>query len=246
MQLIPIRRKYVYQSMRRLDSDLGRVYSIDNHVLPSVTSILSDTKDKTELNAWAARVGQEEANRIKQDAATVGTHMHSVVERLLLNRDLSVPRSWLAVRGYAMGYRLIEHFFPRMQEVWGSEVPLYYPGKYAGTCDCVGVFDNNPSIIDFKQTNKPKQRKWIDDYFLQLAAYALAHDKIHGSKIDHGVIMMISQGMEIQEFVTCGREFDEYKDRWLHRVEAYEAKKSGSIADPENISQPKETTGKQS
>jgi len=229
MQLIPIRKRYVYQHLKRLDSDLGRVYSSGEFVLPSVTSILSDTKDKTELEAWAARVGQEEANRIKQDAALVGTHMHSVVERLLLNRDLPVPRSWLAVRGYAMGYRLIEHFFPRVQEVWGSEVPLYYPGKYAGTCDCVGVFDDKPAIIDFKQTNKPKQRKWIDDYFMQLAAYALAHDALHNTTIDHGVIMMISQGMEIQEFVTCGREFDDYKERWLRRVAAYEEKKRGPL-----------------
>ena len=93
----------------------------------------------------------------------------------------------------------------------------------------MGIFDEKPSIIDFKQTNKPKQRKWIEDYFMQLAAYALAHDALHKTRIDHGVIMMISQGMEIQEFVTCGREFDDYKERWLRRVEEYQEKKRGLL-----------------
>lgn len=229
MQLIPIRRKYVYEKLERIDGATGRVYKIDGneHEMPSVTRIISETKDRGHLEAWAKRVGQEEADRIKNEAATVGTHMHNVVERLLLNRDLPVPRTWQQVKGYRMGYRLIEEFFPHVDEVWGTEAPLYYPFRYAGTTDCVGVYKGKPSIIDFKQTNKMKPRKWIDDYFVQLAAYACAHNEIHGTNIDYGVIMMVSQDGEVMEFVTCGREFDGYKDDWWRKVEQYEKKASG-------------------
>jgi genome maintenance exonuclease 1 len=110
---------------------------------------------------------------------------------------------------------------PDVDEVWGTEIPLYYPEKYAGTSDCIGVYKGHSAIIDFKQTNKMKQRKWIEDYFVQLAAYAMAHDVSHGTKIEQGVIMMVAQDGQTQEFVTCGREFDGYKDMWMRRVEQH-------------------------
>lgn len=220
MQLIPIRKKYVYSALKRVDLPTGRVYSLDGGTpVPSVTAILSATKDKQHLEAWAARVGHEEANRIKNEAATVGTHMHSVIERLLLNRPLETPRTWLQVKGYRMGYLLVEQFFPSVDEVWGTEIPLLYPQKYAGTSDCIGIYKGKPSIIDFKQTNRMKKRAWIDDYFLQLAAYAEAHNKQHGTDINQGVILMVAQDGEVQEFVTVGREFDSYRDAWWRRVE---------------------------
>lgn len=227
MQLIPIRKKYKYQKLERIDTSEGRVYKSDEigH-MPSVTTILSATKDKTHLDEWVRRVGEEEAERIRNDAATVGTHMHGVVERLLLNRPLDPPRTWLQVKGYRMGYALIEHFFPHVQEVWGAEVPLYYPGRYAGTTDCVAVYKDNPSILDFKQTNKMKRREWIEDYFIQLAAYATAHNEVHKTKIEHGVIMMVAQNGEVQEFITCGREFLNYQDMWMQRVEEFEKKRA--------------------
>jgi len=223
MQLVPIRKRYVYQKLERIDTSGGRVYKVgDLQRLPSVTSILSATKDGAHLKEWTARVGEEAAERIKNEAATVGTHMHNVVERLLLNRDLPAPRTWLAVKGYQMGYKLIEEFFPHVNEVWGAEIPLYYPNRYAGTSDCIGVYKSDPSIIDFKQTNKMKKREWIEDYFIQLAAYAMAHNKVHGTSIRQGVIMMVAQDGQVQEFVTCGREFDSYGDKWLRKVEAFE------------------------
>ena len=222
MQLIPIRSKYKYQKLERVDTSDGRVYKIEENVhLPSVTTILAATKDQTFLKEWEERVGKENAEKIKNDAATVGTHMHNVVERLLLNRPLNPPRTWLQVKGYRMGYALIEHFFPNVSEVWGSEVPLYYPDKYAGTTDCIAVYNGNPSILDFKQANRMKKRDWIDDYFVQLAAYACAHDAVHGTQLDHGVVLMVAQNGEVQEFVTCGREFDGYKDKWMRKVEEY-------------------------
>jgi len=227
MQLIPIRKKYKYQKLERIDTSDGRVYkSEESGPMPSVTTILSATKDKTHLDEWVKRVGEDEAERIRNDAATVGTHMHGVVERLLLNRPLDPPRTWLQVKGYRMGYALIEHFFPHVQEVWGAEEPLYYPGRYAGTTDCVAVYKDNPSILDFKQTNRMKRRDWIEDYFIQLAAYATAHNEVHKTKIEHGVIMMVAQNGEVQEFITCGREFLNYQDKWMQRVEEFEKKRA--------------------
>ncbi len=237
MQLIPIRKKFRYSKLQRVDSPEGRRYVLDeaSKGLPSVTTILSGTKDQTFLKEWEERVGKEEAERIRNDAATVGTHMHNVVERLLLNRPLDPPRTWLQVKGYRMGYTLIEHFFQEVQEVWGSEVPLYYPDRYAGTTDCVAVYKGSPSILDFKQANKMKKRDWIEDYFIQLAAYAMAHNKVHGTEIMHGVILMVAQNGEVQEFVTCGREFLQYQDQWMKRVEEFE--KNGGMS-------PEQTTAK--
>lgn len=226
--LVPIRKKYKYEHLKRIDTHTrGRMYMLeDGGPLPSVTTILSATKDTAKLDAWAASIGQEEADRIRNEAATVGTHMHSVVERLLMNKDLPVPRTWLAVKGYWMGYLLVHTFMPNVEEVWGSEVPLYYPGKYAGTTDFVGVYKGSESILDFKQANKMKKRAWIEDYFIQLAAYACAHDAVHGTRIDQGVILMVDQSGQTQEFVTCGREFDGYKDAWMRRVDDYAKKEA--------------------
>ena len=223
MQLVPIRKKYVYEKLERIDRSTGRVYKAWNFdiPMPSVTTILDGTKDKTHLKQWAASVGEEEAERIRNEAAIVGTHMHNVVERLLLNRDLGVPRTWLAVRGYRMGYALVEHFFPHVDEVWGTEVPLYYPATYAGTSDCIGVYKGKPCIMDFKQTNKFKKREWIEDYFLQLAAYAMAHNEVYGTNIQQGVILMCSADFNPQHWVISGAEFQRFCDAWCQRVDQF-------------------------
>ena len=180
VDLIPLRKKFTYVSLRQNDTPEGRHYVYGEQKLPSVTTILSATKeDREALDAWIERVGQEEADRIKNEAAAVGTHMHNVIERMVAYRDLPRPTNWQMVKGYEMGYRLINRYFQNINEIWGSEVSLYYPEKYAGTTDLVGVYRDKPAIIDFKQSNRPKKRQWIDDYFCQLAAYALAHDELH-------------------------------------------------------------------
>jgi genome maintenance exonuclease 1 len=128
------------------------------------------------------------------------------------------------LKGYEMGYRLINTFFPQIDEIWGSETSLYYPDRYAGTADMVCVYRGKPSIVDFKQSNKPKKREWIGDYFHQLAAYALAHDIVHGTNIENAAVMMSVQDGSTQEFTTAGREFQQYKQAWLQRVEQFYAK----------------------
>ena len=212
VDLIPIRKLYKYEELIREDGPNGRKYVYGDTRLPSVTTVLSATKDKKGLDAWAARVGEANAERIKSDAAAVGTHMHAVIERMIAYRDLPRPTNWLMLKGYEMGYKLINTYFQNMQEIWGSEVALYYPEKYAGTTDLVCVYRNKPCIMDFKQSVKPKKREWIDDYFHQLGAYALAHDIVHGTNIDYGVILMANQDGTTVEYSTAGSEFVRYKD----------------------------------
>lgn len=224
IDIIPLRKKYKYESLVREDGPAGRVYVYGDTKLPSVTRILSETKDKKELDAWATRVGKQKAEQIKNEAALVGTHMHMVMDRMIAARDLPRPTSWQMLKGYEMGYRLINTFFPQIDEIWGSETALYYPDRYAGTADMVCVYRGKPSIVDFKQSNKPKKREWIEDYFHQLAAYALAHDIVHGTNIENAAVMMSVQDGSTQEFTTAGREFQQYKQAWLQRVEQFYAK----------------------
>ena len=223
VDLIPIKKLYQYVSLQRQDLPEGRRYIYGEQKLPSVTTILSATKkDKGALDAWVARVGQEEADRIKNEASRVGTYLHEVIERMIAYRHLPRPTNWEMCKGYEMGYKIINTYFRHVNEIWGSEVSLYYPEKYAGTTDLVGVYRDKPAIIDFKQSNKPKKRQWIEDYFCQLAAYALAHDKIHGTDIDNAVVLMaVRSDGSTAEFSTAGREFQGYKDLWMRRVEDF-------------------------
>ncbi len=227
VDLIPIKRLYKYEALKRVDSPEGRRYVDGNAVaLPSVTTILSATKDKKSLDAWAARVGEAEANRIKNEAATVGTHMHNVIERMIAYRDLPRPTSWEQIKGYEMGYRLIDAYFRNVEEIWGSEAMLYYPERYAGTSDLIGIYRGQPAIVDFKQSNKPKRAEWISDYFCQLAAYAAAHNVVHGTSIEYGVVLIAVRDGTTQEFSTAGREFEGWKDEWMRRVEKFEVLQS--------------------
>jgi hypothetical protein len=218
VDLIPLRKKYRYERLQRHDGAEGRTYG--DQKLPSVTRILDATKDKSKLDEWVQRVGQEEADRIKNTAATTGTHMHNVIERMVAGKSLPRPTNWLMVKGYEMGYRLVIEQLKDVDEIWGSEITLYLPQRYAGTTDMVGLYKGKPAIIDFKQSNKPKRHEWITDYFHQLSAYALAHEALHGP-IAIGVVMVALQTGGTQVFTTAGHEFDKYKLDWLERVEQY-------------------------
>ena len=217
--LVPIRSKYAYEKLARHDGEEGRTYG--DQRLPSVTRILDSTRDRAKIDEWVQRVGKEEAERIKTTAATIGTHMHSVIEHMIAGQDLPVPYTWESIKGYEMGYRLIREEFHHITEIWGSEVTLYIPKRYAGTTDMVGLYKGKPAIIDFKQSNKPKRHEWITDYFHQLSAYALAHDYQFGTEIEMGVVMMAMQSGGTQVFTTTGREFSQYKTGWLERVDNY-------------------------
>ncbi len=220
--LIPIKNIHPYARLERIDSPQGRTYQFGKDIpVYSVTTILDKTKDKTTLDAWVQRVGEAEAERIKREAAHVGTSMHFTIESFLTGTPLPPAEDWLQLRGYEMGYRLINKYFNSIDEVWGIEAPLYYPGKYAGTTDLVAVFRGRPAIVDFKQSLKPKRYEWITDYFHQLSAYAMAHDILYGTNIDFGVVLVAVQDGSTQEFTTTGREFERQKKEWTARLEKF-------------------------
>jgi len=121
----------------------------------------------------------------------------------------------------SMGQAIINQGFKDLSEIWGSEAVLFYPGLYAGQTDLCGIYSGRESIIDFKQTNKPKRIEWIEDYFLQLAAYAMAHDQIYNTCVDQGVILMCSKDGFFQKFTSTGKEFTRYKHKFLRKIDEF-------------------------
>jgi len=228
--------KYNYEKIDRTTVDGKRHYCLPNgDKVPSVTTILDRTKPQEQKEAlanWKKRVGEAQAQAITTEAANRGTRMHAYLESYILSDDLKpLPSNPYAHPSWFMAAEVILNGFQYIDEFWGSEVPVYYSGLYAGTTDCIAVWKGKPAIIDFKQTNKPKKREWIGDYFIQLAAYAQAHNETHGTDINTGVIMMAAQPKlledntyskpEYLEFVIEGDEFAYWVDEWNKRVELY-------------------------
>lgn len=219
--------KYPYELISRTNIDGKRHYCLpDGSNVPSVTTILDKTKPAEKRQAlanWKKRVGEAAAQQITTEAAGRGTRMHKWLETYVKDGQIDLPGSNpYSKQSHAMASVIIfEGLAKNIQEFWGVEVPVYYSGLYAGTTDCVGVWKNKPAILDFKQTNKPKKKEWIDDYFLQLAAYAMAHNNMFETKIKTGVILMCSANNEYQEFEITESEFEYYTDLWLRRLEYY-------------------------
>jgi len=220
-------QKYNYTSINRTTIDGKRHYCLpDGGAVPSVTTILDRTKSeesKQALNNWKKRVGTAQAQAITTEAASRGTRMHKWLETYVKDGDMGLPGSNpFSQQSHAMANIIVfEGLANNVSEFWGVEVPVYYSGLYAGTTDCIGIWKGKPAILDFKQTNKPKKREWIGDYFVQLAAYALAHNATHGTDIKTGVILMCSANNEYQEFVIEEDEFEMWTQEWLKRVELY-------------------------
>ena len=211
---------YTYPPSTRSLIEGNRHYDVSNETLPSVTTILQATQDEAKresLSKWRQKVGENVAEKIKEEAARRGTAMHEFLEYYLRNEKLlDLSDEGQAASG--MGQAIIKQGFNDLSEIWGSEVVLFYPGLYAGQTDLCGIYSGRESIIDFKQTNKPKRREWIEDMFLQLAAYALAHDCIYRTCVDQGVILMCSKDGFFQKFTSTGKEFTKYKHKFLEKV----------------------------
>jgi len=210
------------KSIRSLIND-ARHYDIGDEKLPSVTTILSATQSeekKASLAKWKAKVGENEAERVKNVAANRGTAMHTYLERHVEGQGI-LDLTEIGQEAEKMAKTVIDKGFPDLEEIWGSEVTLYYPGLYAGATDLCGIYMGRASIVDFKQTNKPKRDEWIEDYKLQMAAYAMAHDHVYGTDIDQGVILMCTPDCFFQRFIINGQQFRNWKGEWLRRVDQY-------------------------
>ena len=215
--------KFKYPTSMRSLIGGKRHYDVGKEKLPSVTTILSATQSdekKKSLSDWRARMGPQYADRVKDLAAMRGTAMHRYLEAFI---DGSGHKDLTSIGREAEGMakRIIESGLGELDEVWGQEVTLYYPGLYAGATDIVGIYEGKPAIIDFKQTNKPKKREWIEDYFCQLGAYCMAHNYVYGTKIQSGVILMCSKDLLFQKFEVEGKEFVKHQHEFLRKVEQY-------------------------
>ena len=218
-----ITEKYIYEKLKRVEVDGKRRYQTPGGPpVASVTTILSGTKDMSHLIAWKKRVGEQKAQEIVTEASGVGTRMHKYLEDYIDTGEWpSAGSNPYAQQAHKMATTIKVHALDDVDEIWGSEVPLYIPKLYAGTTDLVGVYKGNPCIMDFKQSNKPKKAEWIEDYFLQLTAYALAHNEIHGTNIREGHVFMCSRDLTYQQFDIWPDEFDDWEQEWWNRVYQY-------------------------
>jgi genome maintenance exonuclease 1 len=218
---------FPYNKISRETVDGSRKYLLpDGSRVASVTTILDATKSeekKQALNAWRQRVGEDQARQIVTEAAGRGTRMHKFLEQHVMEDKMQDPGSNpYSQQSHRMAEIIVDNYLkPNVDTFYGSEVNLYYPGLYAGTTDCVARWRDRLSILDFKQTNKPKKTEWVQDYFLQLAAYAMAHNELYNTNIQQGVILMCSATYEPQHWVVSGLEFQRYCDDWCQRVEQF-------------------------
>lgn len=218
--------RFTYTPCSRETIDGKRHYCLpDGSKVASVTTILDATKPQEKVEAlarWRKSVGTVRAQEITTEAANRGTRMHKWLENYVLHGKMEAPgTNPYSQQSHAMATTIVANGLKNVDEFWGVEVPVYYSGLYAGTTDCLGLWKQKPAIIDFKQSNKVKKREWISDYFLQLAAYALAHNNMHGTDIETGVILMCTADNQYLEFVVEGEEFTFWTDEWLKRVELY-------------------------
>ena len=217
--------RYVYPKSSREKIDGLRDYSIDgaSERLPSVTTILGQTKtkrDREALENWKRRVGEIEADRVRDEAANRGTAIHKYLENLIRGTR-SLDLTTIGQDAQRMAEIIVEKGLNDCSNVYGIEAVLYYPGLYAGSCDIIASYNGKLAIIDFKQTNKPKQRECIKDYFLQMAAYGMAHDAVYDTAIELGIIMMCSKDGYYQQFVIEGKEFRDAKHEFLRRLDQF-------------------------
>jgi hypothetical protein len=220
----PFVERFQYKNCKQINDPITRkrVYlTPDGESLPSVTTILSATKDMTALNEWKKRVGEAKAQQITTEAAGVGTAMHSNLERFIAGLQRQPGNNPVHVQANAMADQIIVNGLSYVNEVWAMEQSLYFPGLYSGTTDLVAVYKGNPCIADYKQTNKPKKEEWVEDYKMQLVAYILAHNEVYGTDIREGHVFMCSRNCEYQQFDLWPKDFNEYQDKWLDKVEEY-------------------------
>jgi len=218
-------KKFIYPKSQRSTILGKRHYDISSTQtkLPSVTTIISATQSEEKRQAlanWKARLGDQAADRVRDVAAMRGTAMHTFLEAYVRgtgHRDLTS----IGKEAEPMAQKIISDGLSGLDEIWGSEVTLYYPDLYAGATDVVGIYNGRESIIDFKQTNKPKRREWIEDYFIQLGAYAMAHNYVYQTKIQSGIILMCSKDRFFQKFESSDKEFVGYQHAFLRKVDEY-------------------------
>ncbi len=217
------KNKYIYPELVRVEKNDVRYYrDSKENLVPSVTTILSATGDKSGLDAWRRRVGPKAARAVVDEATTIGTAVHLAIENYLYGKDWkNFTDDKMGLMSQQIAQRFIDDCLNDIDEVWGLESGLVVDGLYAGTADCIGMFKGKPTIIDFKTAKKIKRKDWIEDYFLQGAAYANAHNVMHGTQINSIAILMVDRDLLFKEFFVSENEFDNFTDKWKKRIIGY-------------------------
>ena len=218
---MPVKKKYEYPILERVDMEIGRHYlDSNNKPVPSVTTVLSGTsKSKDGLIQWRNRVGEEEAERIIKQSTDIGTAVHEAIENYLNGKSWdNFEETHDQLLAQKISAKFIKDGLKGITDIWGLEVGLLLDNLYAGTADCVGEFEGTPTLIDFKTAKKIKKREWIEDYFLQGCAYANAHNVMFGTKIEQIVILMVDRNAIFQEFIVRPTEFNFLTRKWKNRL----------------------------
>ena len=216
--------RFRYQTLERHTQSNGiRHYVCPEscQLLPSVTTILAATGDKTKLIEWRQRIGERKAEQIKEEACALGSLMHTHLECYIRREKRPGVNNYIRLLAERMANQIIERGLVQIDAVYGIEVALYYPGLYAGTTDLVCSLNGQMAIVDHKSANKLKKSEQIEDYFLQLSAYILAHNHLHGTTMDSGAIFMVSRDYEFRQFNLEKSDFRKYGTQWLARLEQY-------------------------
>ncbi len=195
----------------------------------SVTTILGRLP-KPGIDAWRARVGDVEADRIMNEAAQVGTYTHNRMEAYVRDEPYEVQDDPLESQAEAM-FRIIKLIgLSKVTKIWGIEVALYLEDLYAGRTDLVCEYKGKPTILDYKNSAYFKPEEYVEHYKLQIAMYANAHDWMfpHLPPMEQGVIMIGIRPNEkfkipakIQTFVMDNAELDEYRIKSIEVVENF-------------------------
>ena len=214
---------YQYPELTRVEKNDVRYYqdSLSN-LVPSVTTILSATGDHSGIDACKRRVGPKTAKAVVDEATTIGTAVHLAIENYLYGKEWEqFTDDKMGMLAHQIAKRFICDCLGDIDEVWGLESGLVLDGLYAGTADCIGIFRGKPTIIDFKTAKKIKRKDWIEDYFLQGAAYANAHNVMYKTNIESIAILMVDRDLLFKEFLVNSKEFNSYTEKWKKRLIGY-------------------------
>jgi hypothetical protein len=222
-----MQNKFNYPLLERVDTEIGRHYlDSNNELVPSVTTVLSRTSSsKSGIDQWRQKVGDLEADRVIKQSTDIGTAVHEAIENYLNDNEWdNFDEETDQIMAKNITYKFISDGLKGIDQVWGLEVGLILDKLYAGTADCVGVYNGVPTLIDFKTAKKIKKREWIEDYFLQGCAYANAHNVMFGTSIEQVVILMVDRNCIFQEFIGRPNEFNYLTKKWKNRLIEFDKK----------------------
>ena len=198
--------EYIYKPFPELqvhNINGTRYYEAPNGLkYPSITSVLGKQPGKQKgLQAWRERIGEKQANIISGKAARRGTVFHHIVEDFLNNQPITTEHKEKNFLSWCMFGEAKDIIFQHIDQVILQEQSMYSDQyKVAGRCDFIGLWDNEVAVVDFKTTTTPKKREWIEDYFVQCAAYASMYEEWTQETISELIILMVAEDGHVDIF----------------------------------------------